>query len=201
MIRTFEFGNPDKMPVVYHPSTAGLHVHGEKLLDLFREFPPDNPIEFTQLPQPEVSTLRGGKYHEERTDAWGVVWEYLVYGIQGQVKRHPLADYGDFGSYSFPPVPSPDSPEASRFRERVREWKKDYLVIEGEISVFEKFQTLHPMEELLMELYERDEHFLMVLDQLTARMEAELDFLIHAGVDVIKFMDDWGLQERPMISP
>ena len=200
MLRTFEFGKPDKIPVVYHPSTAGLHVHGQKLLDLFRAFPPDNPIKFDQLPEPKPSTLVNGRYHEERTDEWGVVWEYLVYGIQGQVKRHPLAEYKDFTSYSFPAVPPVDSPAATRYRQMIQEWKKDYLVIRGEISLFEKFQTLHPMEEVLMEMYERDEEFLMVLDQLTDRMEAEVDFQIQSGVDVIQFMDDWGLQERPMIS-
>lgn len=44
MIRTFEFNNPDKIPVVYNSSRAGLYVHGEKLLDLFNQYPPDNPI-------------------------------------------------------------------------------------------------------------------------------------------------------------
>ena len=42
MLDAIEFNAPDKIPVVYHSSPAGLYVHGEKLLDLFNEYPPDN---------------------------------------------------------------------------------------------------------------------------------------------------------------
>jgi hypothetical protein len=35
MLDTFTYNNPDKIPVVYHPSTDGLFVHGHELLDLF----------------------------------------------------------------------------------------------------------------------------------------------------------------------
>ena len=45
VINTFEFNHPDKIPVVYNPSTAGLYKHGKKLLDLFNAYPPDNPVE------------------------------------------------------------------------------------------------------------------------------------------------------------
>ena len=41
MLAAIEFGNPDRVPVAYTPSTAGLHVHGVKLLDLFNEGPPN----------------------------------------------------------------------------------------------------------------------------------------------------------------
>jgi len=53
MLRAFDFANPDRLPVYYHPSTAGLQVHGQKLLDLFRAYPPDNDLEFDGLPQPD----------------------------------------------------------------------------------------------------------------------------------------------------
>ena len=35
MLDAFNYTDPDKIPLVYHPSPAGLFVHGEKLLDLF----------------------------------------------------------------------------------------------------------------------------------------------------------------------
>ena len=52
MLDTFEFNNPDKIPVVYHPSTAGLYVHGKKLLDFFNEYSHDNPVKFDTVPSP-----------------------------------------------------------------------------------------------------------------------------------------------------
>ncbi len=32
MLDAFAFSNPDRIPVVYHPSPAGLHVHYERLM-------------------------------------------------------------------------------------------------------------------------------------------------------------------------
>jgi hypothetical protein len=52
MLKAFAFNHPDRLPIYYHASPAGLYVHGQKLLDLFREYPPDNPITFDAIPQP-----------------------------------------------------------------------------------------------------------------------------------------------------
>jgi len=71
MLDAFEFRNPDPIPVVYHPSPAGLFVHGQKLLDLFNQYPPDNPIVFDSIPSLPPGTLdERGRYHEVRRDVW-----------------------------------------------------------------------------------------------------------------------------------
>ena len=85
MLAALEYDSPDRIPVVYHPSPAGLQVHGRKLLDLFARFPPDNPVSFDEA---AFSVPRQG-YHELREDAWGTEWEYLIYGIHGHPHRYP----------------------------------------------------------------------------------------------------------------
>ena len=41
MLATPKFAGPDRLPVIYHASEAGLCVHGRMLSDLFCQFPPD----------------------------------------------------------------------------------------------------------------------------------------------------------------
>ena len=50
MLAAFEYSCPDRIPVVYTPSPAGLYVHGRKLLDLFAQYPPDNPLSVAEAP-------------------------------------------------------------------------------------------------------------------------------------------------------
>jgi hypothetical protein len=69
MLAAFEFTGPDRIPVVYTPSPAGLYVHGQKLLDLFAQYPPDNPLSVESLPAPPPEAIdRDGRYYEVRTD-------------------------------------------------------------------------------------------------------------------------------------
>lgn len=72
MLDAITFNGPDKIPVVYHPSPAGLYIHGEKLRGLFKAYPPDNPVDFEILPSPPMDSFdANGRYHEIKTDTWG----------------------------------------------------------------------------------------------------------------------------------
>ena len=137
MLDALEYNDPDRIPVVYHPSPAGLYTHGQKLLDLFNQYPPDNPIAFDSIPQPPQGTVdQAGRYHEITTDDWGTTWEYLIYGIQGHPKEYALQDWKAEG-YSFPPV-SPIGSEAFAAEKRlIDEQRKEFLVFYGWASIFE----------------------------------------------------------------
>ena len=200
MQKAFEYDNPDKIPVVYHPSTAGLHVHGEKLLKLFQELPADNPVEFKEIPQPDPSCVKNGGYHEMKTDEWGIDWEYLVFGICGQVKKYPLADYAMLDSYEFPPVPVEGGSAELQRKAEVEKQKENHFIIDGSLSLFDKLHTLRPMEDVLIDIYTEEDAFFQLLDRLTLYMEQQAEYLVRTGVDAVKFMDDWGFQEIPIIS-
>ena len=201
MIKTFEYDHPDKIPVLYHPSQAGLHVHGEKLLKLFQEFPVDNPIEFNEIPHPDPATVKNGIYHETRTDEWGTEWEYLIYGISGQVKKHPLADYDALKTYKFPSIPASDSPEGMQLKKQVALQKQNYLAFGGSLSLFERLTALRPMEDILMDIYTQEEPFLLLLDRLTEYMKQQAEYQVSTGIDVCMVADDWGFQQMSAISP
>ncbi len=197
MRRAIEYDAPDRLPVVYHPSPAGLHVHGERLLELFRRHPPDNAVTFTGIPGSDAPVDGDGRYHELITDEWGTVWEHRIYGIAGHPYRYPIRDLGRCDEYRFPDTPlvSPAGPDprARRDRERFR--------TSGTVSVFERLHALHPMDGVLMGLAERNQPLLRLLARLEAYWYRRIDGFLASGVDAVWFGDDWGAQTGPLVSP
>ena len=202
MLDAIHFAHPDKIPVVYHPSTAGLFVHGERLLDLLRAFPPDNDITFAGLPAPPPATIDAqGRYHELSRDTWGVEWEYLIFGIAGHPHAYPLPSWEAGRGYRFPPLPSADPAAFARMKAETAAKRATYLVQGGGVSIFERLHALRPMDELLMDLATGDRHALAFLDRLVDYWHAVIADLIELGVDMVMFGDDWGTQTAPLISP
>ena len=199
----FDFAHPDKIPVFYHPSIAGLHVHGQKLIDLFTEYPPDNPITFKTLPSPPPETINeNGRYHEIKTDEWGTEWQYLVYGIHGHPRSYPFPDWQAAATYTFPPfsydkINSPSSYD----RANIDQQKKDFLIFDGWISIFEKLCSMRPMDDVLVDLYTQDEDLITFLDRFTDYWLEAIHVMIDADVDVFMFGDDWGTQISTVVSP
>ncbi len=195
MLAAFEFRAPDKIPVVYHPSPAGLYVHGEKLLDLFNAYPPDNPITFDAIPVPSPETLdEKGIYHEFKTDAWGTGWEYLIFGIMGHPKTYPFDSWEEAADYQFPPLPTLNHSEIAKQGEK-------YLIFSGGISIFERVHELRPIDQMLMSIADRDPALLSFLDRLVEYWLAAIQSMLDVDVDVIMFGDDWGTQQNSLISP
>lgn len=195
MLAAINYESPDKLPVVYHPSPAGLYVHGEKLLKLFQDNPGDNAVEFKSISQPPPETIdENGAYHEIKTDGWGTEWEFLIFGIQGHPRAYPFESWKEAADYEFPDVWCSDAEEVKRY-------KQTYLFYEGGISIMEKLQALRPMDEVLMDIYTQDDYFMAFLDRLVDYMLEMVQAKLDAGVDMVFFGDDWGTQTAPIISP
>jgi len=196
MLDAFNYQSPDKIPVVYHPSPAGLYIHGQKLLDLFNQYPPDNPVDFNVLPAPPPHTVAdNGRYHEIKTDEWGTEWEHLIYGVWGHPRRYPLQSWAAAKEYTFP---APLLIDAAFIAQQ----RKEHLVFSPiTLSLFERLHALRPMEEVLISIASRDPELLLFLDRLVDYWMAAIENMIAAGVEVITFGDDWGTQEAPLISP
>lgn len=195
MLAAFAYDNPDRIPVVYHPSPAGLHVHADRLLDLFNRYPPDNPIRFDSIPVPPLGTIeKDGRYHEIRRDEWGTEWEYRIFGVHGHPLNYPFASWAAARDYAFPPLPSSNTVDVSRQHDQ-------FLVFAGGISIFEKLHALRPMDEVLMDIQTQDDDFVAFLDRLVDYWGAAIRTMLAAGADSIMFGDDWGTQSAPIVSP
>lgn len=201
MLDAFEFNNPDKIPLVYHPSPAGLHVHGQKLLDLFLKYPPDNPITFDEIPHPPADAYdKDGSYHELIKDEWGTVWEFRIFGIQGHPKEYPFKSWKEGLSHPLPPIPQRGSDEYEKEKAEVQRDKKDFLVFKGWVSIFEKLHALRPMDEMLMDLATRENDIVPFLERLTEYWTDYINYYLEIGADVIVFGDDWGSQKGQFVS-
>jgi len=195
MLAAINYNNPDCIPVVYHPSPAGLYVHGQKLLDLFNQYPPDNPIHLDSIPLPSPGTTdKNGEYHEIRTDEWGTEWQHRIFGVYGHPHNYPFTGWSAAKDYQFPPLPLIDAADVTRQQAR-------FLVISGGISLFERICALRPIDEVLMDLQLQDADLLRFLDRLVDYWSDVIARLLSAGVDSIFFGDDWGTQTAPILSP
>ena len=193
--RALEFRSPDKLPVVYHPSPAGLYVHGTKLLELFNRYPADTEGEFTAIPQPPAEAFDSeGKYHEFQRDSWGTLWEYLIFGIQGHPVEYPLASWRDFADFPLPPLPE--------FAENNSTEKTDGRIsMMGFITTLERLCALRPFDEVLMDLCCEDADFLAALDRLADYNARLARRVVDAGPDAIFFGDDFGTQQNVLFAP
>jgi uroporphyrinogen decarboxylase len=208
MLAALEFRNPDRIPVVYHPSPAGLYTHGRKLLDLFRRYPPDNflwwpegPPTFETMPQPPAGTVDAeGRYHEIRKDEWGTTWEHLIFGVWGHPKAYPFPSWAAARAFAFPPLPAPGAADLAAARARAQTLMQTHLVIQRGGSIFEKLHGLQPFEEVLMGVADRDPDFLALLDRLTDYWSRWIDHGLAVGGDLFSFGDDLGTQEAPLMS-
>ena len=190
MIAAIEFRQPDKIPLYYHPSEAGLYVHGRKLLDLFRQIPGDNGVVFSEIPQPPPGTLdSNGQYHEFRQDAWGTCWEYLIFGIQGHPKAYPFSGWDEAHSYSLPPIPVQEVIPA--------EFRRDHYVFGGGGSIFEKPSSLRPFDEVIIDFFEENPELLEFVDRLVEYYTESNTRALACGVDIFCFGDDYGTQTGP----
>ena len=195
ILSAVEFKAPDKIPVIYHPSTAGLYVHGQKLIDLFNKYPPDNAITFDKIPSPPASAIdKNGAYHEFRVDEWGIEWEFLIFGIAGHPKRYPFTGWDNAADYHFPAYGPID-------HEKMAGVRKNYFPVGGWVSIFEQLTKVQPMDDALVDLASEDPGIMRFLDRLTEFWLAEINKMIDAGIDAIQFGDDLGTQNAPIISP
>ncbi len=203
MIDTFAFTGPDKMPVVYHPSRAGLYVHGQKLADLFNAYPSDNPITYDSIPAPGPDAFdANGDYHEIITDEWGTGWEYRIFGISGHPKTYPFNSWkAALESWEFPPLTKVGSQVFEQERSKGAEIREKYFVFNGWISIFEKLHALRPFDEVFMDLFMNNPDLMAFLDKMTDYWLSVIDYYAAIGTDVYVFGDDWGTQNSTMVSP
>jgi uroporphyrinogen decarboxylase len=205
MLRALEYREPDKLPVYYHPSHAGMYLHGRKLLELFSAFPPDNAPEDSEepgIPAPEPECLApDGSYHKLETDEWGTQWEYCTFGLQGSPRVLPLSDPDLIAGYRLPPAPEPGGPAFEMKRKEIAARRNEYASFGGWMLLFEKACELRPMEDVLVELYTGEQRMLELLDRIVERTAKCIHYELALGRDVILFGDDWGFQNGPAISP
>lgn len=192
--RAIAFSGPDRVPIFHGVLPGAVDRHGERLRALFERYPSDFVGQSGRYRSTEESP-----HHQQGLDRdeWGCTWVNVIGGVEGQVRVHPLADWGALKDYR-PPDPCAGhwgDPEARPEPDRY------WLMSGGGGRLFERMHFLRGYQALLCDIAEGRPEVValrdVVLDHTLRRLEQQLVY----QADGISFMDDWGCQDRLMIRP
>lgn len=195
----------DRPAVQYAYFGAGYYEHGEKLNDLYEKYPGDFD-RFSRQPVPVLppeSFDPDGRYHVFEKDAWGVMWEYRVYGMMGHAMDFPIKSPEDMAGYQFPPLPdyTRDNQALEALKNHFGNFAKDYFVMPGSgADYLQRMSAIRGFENFLMDIYEDSAEINIFLDRLTDYYLKNILALIKAGAEGITFGDDYGTQDGLILS-
>ncbi len=203
VLSAVSFQPVDAVPLQIHPSPAGLHEHGQKLLDLMRECGHDfDDLSGLALPEiPPADFDPDGRYHKIVTDEWGTTWEYRLYGVWGYRIRYPLADLSQLEKYRMPETHPMEGAALEQARRAGEVHRRSYFQVGGGVSLFETMQSLCPFEDVLIDIARDAPEINRLADRLVEHYRVEIENALAVGVDAISVGDDFGTQQALMISP
>ena len=203
-LRAIRFEFPDKIPITYSVPPSALLRHGGELKDLLRKYPNDFwDVNSMEIPSPEKKFYReDGSYYRESVDEWGAVWEQYIEGIAGGVKKAPLDDWSKLEDLRIPPHPLAKPGDKEKCKVEIEKQKERYVGWGAVEPVFERMQWLRGTEDLFIDIAEDGKEVYVLADRILAEYTIPLiKANIETGVDVMGFGEDWGSQDRLLISP
>ena len=204
---TLQLCGTGEVPVWAGFSMATWIKYGDKLNDLVEKYPNSGFGAWPRGTDYAAMVGPGNRIDEQTLDNWGCLWTCIRHGMEGQIAYHPLEDIRNLRHYK--------APDPLVYTERgLHDWQSivrnsdaarshgDAVCIGGE-RFFERVHFLRGMENALADMAEGtpeiQEIVDLVLDYNMAYLKEALT--LSQPVDVVNFGDDWGCQDRCMISP
>lgn len=131
-------------------------------------------------------------------DEWGAYWENIGVSHLGEVKDFPLKDWKDFDKLHIPDIHEPRRWEGLQ---GIRQRAGDKFILANGLSIYERVHFIRGLENTWMDIHEHPEELGRLIDILVEMNIAAIQHYAEAGADGLIFCDDWGLQNRLMISP
>lgn len=185
--RAIHFQRPDRMP---HYLPDGK----------------ENDLIWLWLPRPPErqpwATLSNGR--QRRIDEWGVTWETMGGGSFGEAVAWPITDITRQAAYQLPDLNNPDyfKDGAARISANNKSENPKYcLGVMPCSSLNEGTHNVTGLEKMFTAYYEHPEDLHAWLSRLAALQCESIRILADLGCDGVMGYDDWGLQDRLMVSP
>lgn len=193
----------DKAPLEYYYAPVGYYEHGEKLNDLYETLPGDfNPFTRMPIPGPGPEDYEpDGSYHAFRRDEWNTLWEYRIFGITGIPKEYPIPDLDAIAQYTLPPALSTFKEDIANIRKDIAAHQERYYAMMSGGSLIERLKQLLPDEEVYCGIALDDPGICKLADDICAYNACMVERAIGAGADCVSFGDDYGAEDRMLISP
>jgi len=131
-------------------------------------------------------------------DEWGCVWHNIGVSNLGEVRDHPLKAWEDW-----PRLKIPDIREIRRWPglDGARERAGDKFLLAFGMSLYERTHFIRGLENTWLDILTAPDDLGRLLDILVDMNLYAIERYARAGADGYIFCDDWGLQNRLMISP
>jgi len=167
---------------------------GSALGCIWQEYPQD--IKTFGYPSTEEFS---GKAGVPAIDRWGAAWNSASDDVKGQVVEHPLADWGNLSTFSWPePLGWIEFESARSYLHSDR--GQHYVLADGD-TLFQRMMYLRGIEALFVDLITGTDEVTELRDRIRDYMIARIRRWNGIGVDGIYFRDDWGSQESLLINP
>ncbi len=185
--RAVHFQNPDRVP---HSLPDGQE---NDLLWLWIPRPPE--------PQPWAA--HDGGPHERRVDEWGVVWERSDPTSMGEAVVWPIADITRQAEYQFPDLNAPgffdDARDNIDFNNASAN-PKYCLGVMPFSSLNEGVHSVMGLRAMFLAYYEHPSDLKALIGRFAEGQRESIRALAACGCDGVMGYDDWGLQDRLMVS-
>ncbi len=206
VLKSLRWEHPDSLVVENWISPATWQKYRQALEPVMQRMPDD----FTPYPGPRddydampPSYRQGDLY----TDPWGCVWECRLDGMQGIIFHHPLAEGWDKFASFHPPDPQTTEDlerwNQAAFEDRLRlNVRFGKFTLAGGERLWERVHFLRGYENAMADLGWGEPRLRDLISLIVDyNIEAVEKYLRYPDVDGIVFGDDWGEQNRLMVSP
>ncbi|MFC1452332.1 uroporphyrinogen decarboxylase family protein [Verrucomicrobiota bacterium] len=131
-------------------------------------------------------------------DEWGCVWENIGISSLGEVKEPVLKDWVDWDSLKIP-----DIRDETRWESLAdaRDRAGDRFLMASGISLYERVHFIRGLEDTWVDIHTAPAELGRLIDVLVDMNLYAIERYSRAGADGYMWWDDWGLQNRLMISP
>lgn len=139
----------------------------------------------------------GGETH---VDEWGCLWRRLKgKTVGGEVQVAPIQTWEDLDAYQ---PPSLDDPARYQHLEEVRERHVDrYLLGSIAACAFNQARYLRRLEQYLLDCAESPEQVRRLNRMVNDLVLAQVEIYADLGADGVFFCEDWGTEDRLLVSP
>jgi len=131
-------------------------------------------------------------------DEWGAEWHNIGVCNLGEVKRPPLDDWKEFANLRIPDILDPQRWTSVK---ESRAQAGDRFVLSSGISIYERVHFIRGLENTWVDIYEHPQELRRLIDLLVEMNLTAIEIYAAADADGFIITDDWGLQNRLMISP
>lgn len=209
VVKALEFDNPDRAPRDLWLLPAVKMFQKQELEHVLRRFPMD--IGFPKF-KPGLSNVQKRSRYPAYTiyglenpikgyyiDEWGSIWYVAEDGVLGEVKKPALENLAALKDFS-PPWEFLESLDLSQVNESCE--RSDKFMLSGVCArPFERMQFIRGTANFFKDLLRQREQVLKLRDMVHEYTLEHIKKWLGTKVDGIFMMDDWGAQNRLLISP